>query len=468
MVDCRVWPPQQNANGSTSWPGPCVQIGAGSGANLPGGGPHGDLSAAEACVRTTHPEIVMFPHDDDNFEFPPSGAPPDRTRDYAALTDELRMLVRSGRMRTCWDLPPDEVFELFGVGGDLFLKDWAEIDWYGPLEIWRDPEHQVSDILYNGPGDEPFYIVQRGAMVCTGVTAHPEWITWVQRQLRLRSSRLDPYEALWEPMVQGVADRLRFAITAPPISRHGPSLAIRLIPEHWRSLDDLVQAGTITREASDLLIEALAGGATLLVAGATGSGKTTLTAALTQTIGRQTRLVFVEDGGELPRSPNSLHIDVQSEGSFSQAVRFALRQKPGYIIVGEVRGGEAIAMLQAAATGHPGIGTIHAGAVQGALRNLERMAMIGLSAETGGGGQAAAQIVRGLITSEVVSLIVVQIGATTRGRRAVVAIEEVLRQGGLGQSGDAFPTNPLFQYDTQRGQLVRVGNVNGAWGLGRL
>src|SRR5690606_9075879 len=103
------------------------------------------------------------------------------------------------------------------------------------------------------------------------------------------------------------------------------------------------------------------------------------------------RLVFVEDGGELPRAPNSLHIEVPDEAAFSQAVRFALRQKPSYIIVGEVRGGEAIAMLQAAATGHPGVGTIHAGSVQGALRNLERMAMIGLSAEAGGGGQAAAQ-----------------------------------------------------------------------------
>jgi Flp pilus assembly CpaF family ATPase len=124
--------------------------------------------------------------------------------------------------------------------------------------------------------------------------------------------------------------------------------------------------------------------------------------------------------------------------------------------------------LQAAATGHPGIGTIHAGSVQGALRNLERMAMIGLSAEAGGAGQAAAQIVRGLITSDVVSLLVVQLGQTPRGRRAVLAVDEVLRQGGQGQSGDVFPTNPLFQYDPHADRLARVGNVNGAWGLGRL
>jgi pilus assembly protein CpaF len=384
------------------------------------------------------------------------------------MADELRMLVRSGRMRDCWDLPPDAAFELIGVGSGLDAGSWAAVDWYGPLEIWRGPEHEVSDILYNGRSAEPIYVVQRGGMACTGVTAHPAWITWVQRQLLLRSGKLDPAAQGWPPMMQGVADGLRFAVTGPPVSRDGPSLAVRLLPERWRTLDDLVQAGAISREAGDLLLEGLGSGASVLVAGATGSGKTTLTAALTQAIGSRVRLVFVEDGGELPRSPNSLHLEVPDEAAFSQAVRFALRQKPSYIIVGEVRGGEAIAMLQAAATGHPGIGTIHAGSVQGALRNLERMAMVGLSTEAGGGGQAAAQIVRGLITSDVVSLIVVQIGKTPAGRRAVLAIDEVLRQGAQGQSGDTFPTNPLFQHDPYSDRLLRVGNVNGAWGLGRL
>jgi pilus assembly protein CpaF len=409
----------------------------------------------------------MYPDDTDRHSLAPTIAPGERA-DAVALCDELRMLVRSGRMRDCWDLAPEEAFALIGVGAGLDAAAWAGVDWYGPLEIWRGPEHEVSDILYNGRRAEPFFVVQRGGMACTGVTAHPGWITWAQRQLLLRSGKLNPPAQSWPLMMQGVADGLRFAFTGPPVSRDGPSLAVRLLPERWRTLDDLVQAGAISREAGDLLLEALGCGASVLVAGATGSGKTTLTAALTQAIGSRVRLVFVEDGGELPHAPNSLHIEVPNEAAFSQAVRFALRQKPSYIIVGEVRGGEAIAMLQAAATGHPGIGTIHAGSVQGALRNLERMAMVGLSAEAGGGGQAAAQIVRGLITSDVVSLIVVQIGRTPAGRRAVLAIDEVLRQGAQGQSGDTFPTNPLFQHDPRGDRLLRVGNVNGAWGLGRL
>ncbi|NNJ12904.1 CpaF family protein [Chloroflexales bacterium ZM16-3] len=391
--------------------------------------------------------------------------------DTAAVADELHMLVRSGRMRSAWQLPPEEAFELVGVGEGLDDHERAQIDWYGPLEIWRGPEHEVSDILFNGPADDPFFVVQRGAMINTGVTVHPKWVSWVRRQLLLRSGKIsllydDEKELL---TAQGVADRLRYAVTRPPFTPQGVSLAVRLLPERWRTLDDLVQAGTITREAADLLLEALACGASVLVSGATGSGKTTLTAGLTQAIGRSRRLVMVEDGGELPRSPNSLHVEVSGgEGGFSRAVKFALRQKPSYIVVGEVRGGEAMALLQAAATGHPSIGTIHAGNAQGALRNLERMAMLGLSAEVGGGGQATAQIVRSLITSDVVSLIIVQIGQTPAGRRAVLAIEEVLRQGGQGQSGDSFPTSPLFRHDPQADSLLRVGQVSGAWGLGRL
>jgi len=375
------------------------------------------------------------------------------------------MLLRSGRLRDCWHLPPDEAFARLGFDDSV---PWRDVAWYGPIEIWRDPEHAVSDILFNGPSDSPFFVVQRGMMVNTGVIVHPAWIDWTQRQLVLRSHGVIGDTPL-SAFVQGVVDRLRYAITNRRASPSGPSLAIRLLPERWATLDDLVQSNVISREASELLLAALNGGASVLIAGPTGSGKTTLAAALTQAIGTRMRLVVIEDGGELPHSANSLHIEAPAEtGGFSRAVTFALRQKPNYIIVGEVRGGEAIAMLQAAATGHPGLGTIHAATVQGALRNLERMALIGLAHETTGAGQAAAQIVRGLITSDVVNLLVVQIGRSPNGKRGVMAIEEVLPQGSQGQSGDPFPTNPLFRYERTSEQLVRAGYVNAVWGLGRM
>jgi pilus assembly protein CpaF len=385
------------------------------------------------------------------------------------LQEELGLLLRSGRMRDAWRLPVAEALPRLGLPAAIADATWAGVDWYGPLELWRGPERDVSDILFNGPAGDPFFVVERGARADTGVLVHPSWIAWVQRQLLLRAGKLAPGGAWAGPRAQGVADGMRFLITTAPYSRDGGTLAIRMLPARWRTLDDLVQGATLSRDAAELLLAALEHGASVLVAGATGSGKTTLTAGFTQELGRRHRLIFVEDGGELPRAADSVHLEVSSEepGAFGRAVKDTLRMKPSYIVVGEVRGGEAMAMLQAAATGHPGIGTIHATNVQGALRNLERMGMLGLAAEAGGGGQSAAAIVRGLITSDAVNLVVAQIGKTARGRRSLLAVEEVLRAGAQGQSGDNFPTNPLFQHDPATDTLRRVGNVVADWGLGR-
>jgi Flp pilus assembly CpaF family ATPase len=391
----------------------------------------------------------------------------------ADMTEDLRVVSRTGRLDQWWQCSPDDAFARIGVGSDWTEREWAHLAWYGPLEGWRQPGTTVSDILINGP-NAPLYIVDRGVMLNTNLVLHPGWIDWLQRQLLLRSNKLRPHvipgaEAT-APMMQGVADRLRFALTRVPATPAGGSIAIRVLPERWRTAGDLITEGVLPADAVDLLVTALKGGASILVAGATGSGKTTLAAALLQApgIGDAARVVFVEDGGELPVTANSVHIDVSAgEQAFGRAVTFTLRMKPQYLVVGEVRGGEAMALLQAAATGHPGIGTIHATDVSVALRNLERMAMLGLASEASGGGQAAAMIVRGLMTSPAVALTVVHIGQTPSGRRSVLHIAEVLPLGAQGNSGDRFPCNDLYQFDPARDQLVRCGYVQAAWGVGR-
>lgn len=385
----------------------------------------------------------------------------------AEAREELRMHTTTGRADRLWTRPYQEgITDIFGIPV-LPFEIWQEIDWYGPLETWRAPEAEVSDILYNGSVNDPIFVIQRGAMLDTNVKLHPSWVQFIQRQLLLRSRKLDPANADHLPSrMYGVADQLRYAVTAHPFSRYGPSFAVRLLPERWRTLDDLVQGKTITRAAADLVLAGLRNGASIIVSGSTGSGKTTLAAGFTQELGKTARMIFVEDGGELPRVANSVHLEVSSEGhEFTEAIKFTLRQKPSYVVVGEVRGGEAIAMLQAAATGHPGICTIHASDVQSALRNLERNAMMGLAAQASGGGQAAAQIVRGLITTT--DLLIVHIGMTPHGRRAVLAVSEVLRQGGQAQSGDIFPVETTFTYDPHTDHLVHTGNINAQWGRGR-
>jgi pilus assembly protein CpaF len=232
------------------------------------------------------------------------------------------------------------------------------------------------------------------------------------------------------------------------------------LPTRWRNLDDFVKEDVLSRDAANLLVEALRRGVTVLIAGGTGSGKTTLTAALLQIIGEEKRIVTIEEARELPETPDSVAMEVLRSGmTFAACVRFALRQKPDLIVVGEARGPEALAMLQAAATGHPGIGTIHAPDIQAALKNLERMACES--------NDVPPSIVRGLMTSSAVPLVVAHIGRYN-SRRRVGAIGEVIPSGASGAAGEKYTINDLFSFDAMTNQVRRVQPVHGAWGRGDL
>jgi Flp pilus assembly CpaF family ATPase len=377
--------------------------------------------------------------------------------------EELAFLVQSGRLRH-WQRGVTETLARAGFDGGLTAHEWAETPWYGPLDAWLKDGSMVSDILINGPGRD-ITLIEQGQRLGSGVTLHLEWVSFVQRQLMLRSGLVAPEQVAdlsamaWPAhALIGTADgRLRFAITRPPASPAGPTLSLRVLPRRWRTLDDFVLEGIMPRQAAALLIEALRRGVTILVAGGTGSGKTTLTAALLQSIGEEKRVVCIEEARELPDLPDSVAMEVLRSGlTFSNCVRFALRQKPDLIVVGEVRGPEALAMLQAAATGHPGIGTIHAPDVQAALKNLERMACE---------RSVPATIVRGMLTSSAMPLIVAHIGRYG-GKRVVGQIEEVTMMGAGGAIGDKYTTNPLFVFNPTTNQVQKAYPVQGEWGRG--
>jgi pilus assembly protein CpaF len=378
--------------------------------------------------------------------------------------EELRFLVKTGRLRH-WQRGVTETLTRAGVAGGFTATEWADTPWYGPLEAWLSDGSTISDVLINGPHRD-VTIVDAGQRMASGVTLHPEWVGFVQRQLLLRSGLVAPehvtdLQAMQWPahaLIGTAEGRLRFAVTRPPASPAGPTLALRVLPRRWRTLDDLVMEGILPRAAAELLIEALRRGVTVLVAGGTGSGKTTLTGALLQAIGEEKRVVVIEEARELPELNDSVAMEVLRSGlTFSDCVRFALRQKPDLIVVGEVRGPEALAMLQAAATGHPGIGTIHAPDVQAALKNLERMAC-----ESG----VPANIVRGMLTSSAVPLIVAHIGRYG-GQRRVGLIEEVTVMGAGGSIGDKYTTNPLFVFNSNTNGVQKAYPVQGDWGRGR-
>lgn len=385
----------------------------------------------------------------------------------AALLHELQTLTASGRFDEWWSREMDTA--LLRVGGidSRPPNEWVDLPWYGLIELWRH-NRDVSDILVNGAGRE-VYIVQKGMRVPTGITPHRSWIEFTQRQIALRSgvttvAAPDDWRTVDGQLchvLEGAVDRrLRYALTRPPASPDGPSIAIRLLPERWRTLDDLVLNEVLPRQAADLLIEAVRCGVTILVGGSTGSGKTTLIGALLQAIGTEKRCVMIEQPSELPQLPDSISIEVGRSGaSFYELVSLALRQKPDLIVVGEVRGPEAMAMLKGASTGHPGLASIHANDTQSALKNLERMAC-----EIPG---AQPSIVRGMLTSQAAPLLVCHIG-TYGGRRQIGLIEEVSQMGAAGQVGERYTTNPLFHYDPAKGRAARTTYpIVAQWAQGR-
>lgn len=374
-----------------------------------------------------------------------------------ALLERLRAAVRERAIN--WSLPPEQTLAALGLD-ELALLHLDGAAWYGPLEPWLD-EPAVTDIFINGPL-RPVVTVERGTRLPTGVQVHEGWISFAQRQLLVRGGAIDEEYGGWPGhAVLGTADRrLRFAVTRPPASPDGRTIALRILPRRWRTLDDLVLEGVLAREAADLLLEAVRAGVSILIAGGTGSGKTTLAAALLAAIGEEKRVVVIEEASELPALPDGVAMEVLRSGlSFVECVRFALRQRPDLIAVGEVRGAEALALLQGAATGHPGVGTIHAPEPQVALKNLERMACEA--------GEAPPAVVRGLIASGAVPLLVAHIGRYG-GRRRVGRIEEVLPLGAGGHSGDRYPTHVLLAYDPDSDETRRAGWVQGDWGRGSL
>lgn len=386
----------------------------------------------------------------------PLNLPPNAADDV--ITGELRQAIQ--RRMLDFTLPLDEALERAGLEYGLPAARWARWNWYGPVEqVLADEGRGVSDILVNAPG-RALTLVVDGLRRPSDIRLHPEWVMFVQRQLLLRGRVVAPesLDAWPAHQVVGAVDRLRFAVTRPPLSPFGPTVALRILPERWRNCDQLVQAEILTAEVSELLLEALRRGVTILVAGGTGSGKTTLTAALLQAIGVERRVVIVEEAGELPELPDSLHMEVTRSGvSFAQAVYLTLRQKPDLTVVGEVRGPEAASMLRAAATGHPGVATIHAGSVPLALANLARMA-----AED---SEMPVEVVRALLNGMMIPLLVVHIGRYG-GRRCVGAVVELAKQAAATDLSAPFKLNPLFEYDSRSNDCVRCGQVAGDWGRG--
>jgi pilus assembly protein CpaF len=303
----------------------------------------------------------------------------------------------------------------------------AEVAGLGPLEpLLADPE--VTEVMVNGPG--PVWIERRGALERTavdlGTPAIEHLIEKVVAPLGLRIDRSSPLVDARLP------DGSRVNAVVPPLSVDGPCLTIRRFGARAVALHSFCPTGVAA-----LLTWAVGARANVLVSGGTGAGKTTLLNALAAAIPAAERVVTIEDAVEL-RLPGEHVVRLEARPANAEGagevrlrdlVRNALRMRPDRIVVGEVRGPEALDMLQAMNTGHEGsLSTCHANSPPDALRRLETMVLMGDVALP---LEAVREQMRASLD------FVVQVARRPGGRRAVVAVDEVLDGDG------AVRTRPL-------------------------
>ncbi len=299
----------------------------------------------------------------------------------------------------------------------------------GPLDALL-ADQAVDEVMVNGPG--AVWVERRGRIESTATSfdSEAELMHAIERILAPLGRRVDEAAPLCDARL---ADGSRVNVVIPPLSLSGPCLTIRRFRRQGFSLRDLVSGGTLPGPLASFLGECVAARASILVSGGTGSGKTTTLGALSGAIPETERIVTIEDAAELrlrqrhvvrleSRPPN---LEGRGEVTIRQLVRNALRMRPDRIVVGEVRGAEALDMLMALNTGHEGsLSTVHANSPADALRRVETLALmagVGLPHEA----------VRDQVASAL-DLVVHQ-ARVADGSRRVESVAEVVRvAGGAG------------------------------------
>ncbi len=252
---------------------------------------------------------------------------------------------------------------------------------YGPLERLL-ADDSITEIMVNGPDE--IWIERQGRLYETTVHFNDE--SQLRRIITKMVAQVGRRVDENSPMVDArLPDGSRVNVIIPPLSLSGPLLTIRKFSQKRLMLDDLVRLGTLSEQGLEFLTAAIKAELNLLISGGTGSGKTTLLNALSSAVPETDRVVTIEDAAELQLSqrhvlrlesrPKSL--DGEGDIPIRELVRNSLRMRPDRIIVGEVRGAEALDMLQAMNTGHEGsLTTVHANSPRDALARIETMVMM--------------------------------------------------------------------------------------------
>jgi pilus assembly protein CpaF len=321
---------------------------------------------------------------------------------------------------------------------------------HGPIEKLL-ADDSITEIMVNGPHD--VWIERRGRLYQTGVRFSDEAhlrriVTKIAGQVGRRIDESSPM------LDARLPDGSRVNAVLPPLSLSGSLLTIRKFGRERFSLDDMVRLGTLNRQAVDLLQACLRAELNILISGGTGSGKTTMLNAMSGEISGDERIVTIEDAAELRL--NQAHVlrlearpaNIEGEGlvAIRDLVRNALRMRPDRIVVGEVRGAEALDMLQAMNTGHDGsLSTVHANSARDALARIETMVLMA-------GYDLPVRAIRQQVASALD--LIVHLERLADGTRRVVAITDVLRM-----EGDVITTQDLFTFEVA--EVTSEGTVVG-------
>ncbi len=255
-------------------------------------------------------------------------------------------------------------------------------------------------------------------------------------------------------------DGSRVNVVLPPISLKGPTMTIRKFPEQPLLIEDLIKWGAISKEVADFLQQLVIAKYNVFIGGGTGSGKTTFLNVLSNFIPKDERIITIEDSAELQikNVPNLVSMETRNsntegkgEITIRDLIKTSLRMRPDRIVVGEVRGPEALDMLQAMNTGHDGsLSTGHANSIADMISRLETMVLSGASLPV--------PVIRYQISSAID--IMVHLGRLRDKSRKVLAISEV-----LGVTDGEIQLNPLYQFEEYDevngkivGKLVHTGN----------
>jgi pilus assembly protein CpaF len=357
-------------------------------------------------------------------------SPPGSAREYQV---RVRDLIETSYGKVAEEYPLSDSERL-----RLFKEVESEITGFGPIQpLLADPE--ISEIMIYGP--EQVYVEKNGKLEDTDVKFEnsDHVMRIITRILSPLGRRVDQDNMMADARLP---DGSRVNIAIPPISVDGPSITIRKFLESKLTIEQIIKLGTMTAHMAEFLQACVASRMNILITGNTSSGKTTLLNILAASIPDDERIITIEDAAELKlnqkyvvrmetRMPN---IDGVGEVATRDLVRNALRMRPDRIVVGEVRSGEALDMLQAMNTGHDGsLTTLHANSPRDAVSRLETMSMMA-------GLDMPLMAIRTQIAAAID--LIVHMERLTDGTRKVTHITEVPRM-----EGDIVTLSDIFKFD---------------------